>query len=194
MPWSSTWSLSFWLSHQNLVHFPPLSHACHMSRPPHSLVLGIKRWKAGCNLSSAWRINLYFKHSAQETEYQKGPWRLLQNYWKYSLKNKTIHWNKVIQKSDFAYFTDIFTQRRYLKTKLHQTYQFTEQLRDIVHNHVSCISREQQCLNQNLLKGVGNVSEPKGNIYNSPIQLAVHGPHPACKMLPTGLTMVFNLG
>jgi hypothetical protein len=35
MPWSSKWSLSFWLSHQNLVHFPLLSHACHMSHPPH---------------------------------------------------------------------------------------------------------------------------------------------------------------
>jgi hypothetical protein len=30
-PWSK-WSLSFWLSHQN----PLLSHACHMSHPPHS--------------------------------------------------------------------------------------------------------------------------------------------------------------
>jgi hypothetical protein len=35
-PWSSKWSLSFGLSHQNLVHFSLLSHACHMSRPPHS--------------------------------------------------------------------------------------------------------------------------------------------------------------
>jgi hypothetical protein len=33
MPWSSKWSLSFWLSHQNLVHIPLLSHACYMSRP-----------------------------------------------------------------------------------------------------------------------------------------------------------------
>jgi hypothetical protein len=35
-PWSSKWSLSFWLSHQNLVHFCLLSYACHMPRPPHS--------------------------------------------------------------------------------------------------------------------------------------------------------------
>jgi hypothetical protein len=28
--WSSEWSLSFGLSHQNFVHFYPLSHACHM--------------------------------------------------------------------------------------------------------------------------------------------------------------------
>jgi hypothetical protein len=36
MPPSSKWSLSFGLSHQNLVHFPPLSHACHRPCPPHS--------------------------------------------------------------------------------------------------------------------------------------------------------------
>jgi hypothetical protein len=35
-PWSSQWSPSFGLSHQNLAHFSLLSHACHMSRPPHS--------------------------------------------------------------------------------------------------------------------------------------------------------------
>jgi hypothetical protein len=34
--WSSKWSLSFGLSHQNLLHFFLLSHACHMPRPPHS--------------------------------------------------------------------------------------------------------------------------------------------------------------
>jgi hypothetical protein len=34
--WSYKWSLSFWLSHQNLEHIPLLYHACHMSRPPHS--------------------------------------------------------------------------------------------------------------------------------------------------------------
>jgi hypothetical protein len=34
-PWSSNWSLSFELSHQNLVHLSLLSHACHMSRPSH---------------------------------------------------------------------------------------------------------------------------------------------------------------
>jgi hypothetical protein len=28
MPWSSEWSLSFKLSHQNLVQFSLLSHAC----------------------------------------------------------------------------------------------------------------------------------------------------------------------
>jgi hypothetical protein len=33
---SSKWSLSFGLSHQNLVHFSLLPHACHMHRPPHS--------------------------------------------------------------------------------------------------------------------------------------------------------------
>jgi hypothetical protein len=27
VPWSPKWSLSFWLSHQNLVHFPLLSHS-----------------------------------------------------------------------------------------------------------------------------------------------------------------------
>jgi hypothetical protein len=36
MPWSSEWSLSFGLSHQNLAHFPLLSHTCHMLCPPHS--------------------------------------------------------------------------------------------------------------------------------------------------------------
>jgi hypothetical protein len=36
MPWSYEWSLSFGLSHQNLIHFSLLSHACHMPRPPHS--------------------------------------------------------------------------------------------------------------------------------------------------------------
>jgi hypothetical protein len=41
MPWSSKWSLSFWLSHQNLVHISVLSHACHMSRPAHSLWLDL---------------------------------------------------------------------------------------------------------------------------------------------------------
>jgi hypothetical protein len=35
-PWSSKWSLYFWLSHQNPVHIPLLSHACYMPRPPHS--------------------------------------------------------------------------------------------------------------------------------------------------------------
>jgi hypothetical protein len=29
-------SFSFGLSHQNPVHVPPLSHACHMPRPSHS--------------------------------------------------------------------------------------------------------------------------------------------------------------
>jgi hypothetical protein len=36
MPCSSEWSLSFGLPHQNHVHFSVLSHACHMSLPPHS--------------------------------------------------------------------------------------------------------------------------------------------------------------
>jgi hypothetical protein len=36
MPWSSKWSLSFGLSHQNPVHISPLSHACHMPCPAHS--------------------------------------------------------------------------------------------------------------------------------------------------------------
>jgi hypothetical protein len=35
-PWSSEWSLSFGISHQNLVHFSLLSHARHMPCPPHS--------------------------------------------------------------------------------------------------------------------------------------------------------------
>jgi hypothetical protein len=30
------WTLSFGFSHQTPVHFPLLSHACHMSRPPNS--------------------------------------------------------------------------------------------------------------------------------------------------------------
>jgi hypothetical protein len=34
-PWCSKWSPSLGLSHQNLVHFSLLSHACHMPRPPH---------------------------------------------------------------------------------------------------------------------------------------------------------------
>jgi hypothetical protein len=41
-PWSSKWSPSLGLSHQNLVHFSLLSHACHMPRPPHSL-----GWRGG---------------------------------------------------------------------------------------------------------------------------------------------------
>jgi hypothetical protein len=36
-PWSFERSLSFRLSHQNLVHFSFSSNACHMCRPPHSL-------------------------------------------------------------------------------------------------------------------------------------------------------------
>jgi hypothetical protein len=35
-PWSFKLSLSFWPSHQNLLHVPLISHACHMSRPAHS--------------------------------------------------------------------------------------------------------------------------------------------------------------
>jgi hypothetical protein len=35
-PRSFEWSFSFGLSHQNPVHVSPLSHACHMPRPPHS--------------------------------------------------------------------------------------------------------------------------------------------------------------
>jgi hypothetical protein len=35
-PQSFKWSLSFGISHQNPVHVSPLSHACHMPRPPHS--------------------------------------------------------------------------------------------------------------------------------------------------------------
>jgi hypothetical protein len=36
MPCSSEWSLSLLLSHLNLVHVSILSHACHMTHPPHS--------------------------------------------------------------------------------------------------------------------------------------------------------------
>jgi hypothetical protein len=35
-PWSSRWPLSIGLSHQNLVHFSVLSHACYMLRSPYS--------------------------------------------------------------------------------------------------------------------------------------------------------------
>jgi hypothetical protein len=35
-PWSSKWSFYHGLSYQNPVHVSPLSHACHMPRPPHS--------------------------------------------------------------------------------------------------------------------------------------------------------------
>jgi hypothetical protein len=35
-PWSFEWSLSFGLSHQNLVHFSVHSQAFHTPRPPHS--------------------------------------------------------------------------------------------------------------------------------------------------------------
>jgi hypothetical protein len=41
-PWSSEWSLSFGLSHQNLVHFSLLSHACHMPCPSHSPWLDLR--------------------------------------------------------------------------------------------------------------------------------------------------------
>jgi hypothetical protein len=36
MPQSSEWSLSIWLSHQNLVHFYFLTHACHIPSLPYS--------------------------------------------------------------------------------------------------------------------------------------------------------------
>jgi hypothetical protein len=42
--WSFKWSLSLWLSHQNPVQFPLLSHACQMSRPPHSFYLPNNIW------------------------------------------------------------------------------------------------------------------------------------------------------
>jgi hypothetical protein len=57
-PWSSEWSLSFGLFHQNLVHFTFPSHACHMPCLPHSpwldLISGIwgeyKLWSSSlCN-------------------------------------------------------------------------------------------------------------------------------------------------
>jgi hypothetical protein len=35
-PWSSKWSFSLGLSHQNPVHVSALSRACHMPCPPHS--------------------------------------------------------------------------------------------------------------------------------------------------------------
>jgi hypothetical protein len=35
-PRSPEWSLSFGISHQNLVHFTLLSYACHIPRLPHS--------------------------------------------------------------------------------------------------------------------------------------------------------------
>jgi hypothetical protein len=156
-----------------------------MSCPPHSVI-----WAQ----HKEWTCTLNTLHKKQSIK--KGHddcYKITENI--AIKKNKLcIHCSKVIQKSDFTSVTDIFNQRRYLKTKLHQTNPFTEQLREIVHTQVSCISREQQCLNRNLLEGGGNVPEPKGNIYSSPIQLAACGPHPACKMLPTGLAMVFNLG
>ena len=34
--WSPQWSLSLRFPHQNLVHFSPFLHTCHMSRPSHS--------------------------------------------------------------------------------------------------------------------------------------------------------------
>jgi hypothetical protein len=37
-PWSFKWSSSFGLSHQNPLHISPLSYACHMPRPPFSLI------------------------------------------------------------------------------------------------------------------------------------------------------------
>jgi hypothetical protein len=39
VPQFSKWLLSFGLSHQNLVHFPVLSHACHM--PAHLILLDL---------------------------------------------------------------------------------------------------------------------------------------------------------
>jgi hypothetical protein len=35
-PWSSEWSPSFGVSRQNIVYFPPLSHACRKPCPSHS--------------------------------------------------------------------------------------------------------------------------------------------------------------
>jgi hypothetical protein len=34
-PWSSQWSLSFWLSHQYPICIPPLPHSCYMPCPSH---------------------------------------------------------------------------------------------------------------------------------------------------------------
>jgi hypothetical protein len=39
MPWSSKWSLSFRLSHQNPAHISLFSHACHM--PCHLILLAL---------------------------------------------------------------------------------------------------------------------------------------------------------
>jgi hypothetical protein len=33
MSWSSLWSLSFWLSHQNPICIPVISHSCYMPSP-----------------------------------------------------------------------------------------------------------------------------------------------------------------
>jgi hypothetical protein len=73
-PWSSKWSLHFWLSHQNLVQFTLSSHACHMSRPPHSpwfdLPNNIRGWVRNMKLLivqlpslSCYFIPLWSKHS-----------------------------------------------------------------------------------------------------------------------------------
>jgi hypothetical protein len=60
--WSSKWSLFFWLFHQNLVHFPLLSHAYHISRPSHSpwfdLPNNIWGWVQNMKLLIVWKVNI----------------------------------------------------------------------------------------------------------------------------------------
>jgi hypothetical protein len=64
MPWSSEWSLSFGLSHQNLVHFTLLSHTCHMPRPPHSPWLDLTCLMISENEYKLWSSSLCnFLHS-----------------------------------------------------------------------------------------------------------------------------------
>jgi hypothetical protein len=59
-PWSSEWSLSFGLSHQNLVHFSLISHARHMPCSPHSprLDLNLSMVMFQSNFSVLWPIRI----------------------------------------------------------------------------------------------------------------------------------------
>jgi hypothetical protein len=57
MPQSSEWSLSFQLSHQNLVDFSLLTHACYM--PTHLILLGFM-----CQIILGMRTNYEAPHCA----------------------------------------------------------------------------------------------------------------------------------
>jgi hypothetical protein len=82
MSLSSELSLSFGLSHQNLVHFSLLSHACHMPCLPHSPWLGMERLlRNSCDtkLSRTVSYNFSFIGNAAIFNPEKGDSMFLRN-------------------------------------------------------------------------------------------------------------------